>query len=359
MVKIGLIGAGMIGQVAHLANFSEIDGCRVVAIAELREGLGEEAARKFGVPAVYPSHRELLRDPDIDAVVVVTRRPATGPIVLDALRAGKHVLSEKPMAHTVEQAMRLVTAAAERDLVYAIGFMKRYDAGVQRAKELLRALCAGREIGPVAFVRAYCFAGGTTSGSGGFVMTGEERSEGIELWPTAPPWLPDDLADQYAGFLNVYLHTINLLRFLLDATPTVTFVDFRHRLGQVAGLDFGQFSAVLELGSLPSTGDWHEGIEIVFERGKLTIELPQPLLRGIPATVRLYRAGNEGQTTTFVAEPSWAFRRQAEAFVRSVAERSEPIAGARDAVADLELAEEMFRRHFEWRPVRRKDRVAG
>src|SRR3954454_24799592 len=107
-ITIGLIGAGMVGQLAHLANFTGLHGCRVGALAELRPDLAQAAATRFGVPTIYPSHRELLQDSAIEAGVGVPRPPATGPIVLDALNSGRHVLSEKPMAHTVAQGEKLV-----------------------------------------------------------------------------------------------------------------------------------------------------------------------------------------------------------------------------------------------------------
>src|ERR1700726_4357142 len=91
-VRIGIVGAGMVGQLAHLANFVQIPGCRVTALAELRPALGRLAADRFGVPQVFASHREMLAADVADAIVVVTRRPATGPVVLEALEAGKHVL---------------------------------------------------------------------------------------------------------------------------------------------------------------------------------------------------------------------------------------------------------------------------
>ena len=68
---IGMIGAGMVGQLAHLANFVQIPDCRVVGLAELRPDLGRAAAERFGVARVYESHREMLEDPEVEAVVVV------------------------------------------------------------------------------------------------------------------------------------------------------------------------------------------------------------------------------------------------------------------------------------------------
>lgn len=339
MVGIGMIGAGIIGQVSHLANYSEIADCRLVAIAELRPRLGTLAAEKFGIPKVYPSHRELIADPEVDAVIVATRRPATGPVVLDALRAGKHVLSEKPMAHTANQARLLVDAAAERGLTYAVGFMKRHDEGVGVAKRLLAELIRSGELGRITFVRAYCFSGDILTGSGGYVMTDETRSEGLEVWPTVPDWLPREQVAQYEEFLNVYVHIVNLLRFVVGETPSVSFANLAHRRGQIIALEFGEFAAILELGNLETHGDWNEGIEIFFERGKLTLRLPQPLLRGATATVQVYHSDESRGATNYTTQPSWAFRRQAEAFVQDVMRRQEPVASGRDSLRDIELIE--------------------
>src|SRR5690242_17163640 len=104
----------MVGQMCHLANLVSNPACRVVAVADLRPDLAAAAAVKFGIARVFSSHRELLDDPDVSAVVVVTRRRATGPIVMEALNRGRHVLSEKPMAYTSAQADSLVEAAKAR-----------------------------------------------------------------------------------------------------------------------------------------------------------------------------------------------------------------------------------------------------
>ncbi|WP_439368810.1 Gfo/Idh/MocA family oxidoreductase [Bradyrhizobium sp. DASA03120] len=73
----------------------------------------------------------------MSAVVVVTKRRATGPIVLDALNTGRHVQSEKPMACTIVQAASLVEAARRQRLIYSMGYVKRHDARVARALDLV------------------------------------------------------------------------------------------------------------------------------------------------------------------------------------------------------------------------------
>lgn len=342
---IGMIGAGMIGQAAHLANFIEIADCRVVGLAELRPRLARRAADRFGVPNVYGSHAELLANPDVEAVVVVTRRAATGPIVLQALRAGRHVLSEKPMAHTRRQAEVLADAARAAGVRYAVGFMKRHDAGVQHAKALLDGLIASGDLGPIVLVRAYCYAGDALANFPGTVMTDEPRPEGLELWPEAPDWVPPDRVSDYAWFLNVNVHILNLVRYLFGRTPAVTSADLAHARGRLVGLDFGVFTGALEFAEV-AFHDWREGVEILFEKGRLNLELPIPMLRNVPARVELYSGGPEARTIVPVQDWSWAFRRQAEAFVADVLAGREPLASGLDGVEDLRFAEAIWRRHL-------------
>jgi predicted dehydrogenase len=338
---IGIIGAGMVGQMCHLANFVANPGCRVVALADLRPELAAAAAAKFGVQRVYRTHLELLADPEVTGVVVVTRRRATGPIVLDALNAGRHVLSEKPMAYTVAQATSLVEAARRQNLVYGIGYMKRHDAGVARAMTLLARLRADGSLGRIVSARGWCSAGETGRASDTFTMTGEPRPDGIVLWPDGPDWMPAELRPGYDTFLNVYSHIINLARYALGASPGL--VDSRLPTGAAAtaALDFDGVPCTLELAN-ESTGVWREGLAITFERGSLTIELPPPFADGTEARVVL---DDGGQTTELPRDHSWAFRRQAEAFVLDIARQTTPLASGADSVADIALAEAIWHRH--------------
>jgi predicted dehydrogenase len=342
---VGFVGAGMVGQVAHLANYLDLAGCRVVALAELRPELGRLVMARFGVKKLYKSHHELLADDEVQAVVVVTRPHAHGPIVLDALESGRHVLSEKPMAHTVEQATRLVDAAERRDLCYAVGFMKRHDAGAQQAKAMLDSLRASGELGRIVLVRVYCFGGEFRCGTSDFIMTEEARPEGLLTWPSAPEWIPSESISDYASFLNVFLHDLNILRFLIGADPTLRAVDLTRRNGRLVMLDFGAFPAILEMAEVASP-DWQEGVEVLFDRGRLSLQFPSPMLRNVPARVALSRAGEKSESILPRVPWSWAFRRQAEAFVADVAAKRKSLASGLDSVGDLRLAEAIWSRHL-------------
>ncbi len=335
---IGIVGAGMVGQMCHLANFMANPACSVVAIADLRTDLASAAARKFGVTRVYRTHLDLLADADVDAVVVVTRRRATGPIVLDALGSGRHVLSEKPMAYTVAQATSLVAAAQRRDLVYAVGYMKRHDAGVARAIGELARLRADGSLGRIIRAHGWCHGGDTGGSPARFVMTGEPRPDGLELWQDGPDWMSGALRPGYDHFLNVFSHVLNLTRHLLGASPRILSGHVDSSGSAQLTLDFDETSCTLDLASR-SSGAWREGLAITFERGSLTIDLPPPFSEE-EAEVTLDR---DGRITRLPRGASWAFRRQADAFIADIIEGRMPIASGEDSVTDIALAETIWR----------------
>lgn len=130
-VRIGLIGCGRIAQAAHLQAIPKSTAVQLVAVADPSPALSEGVARQFGVPG-YTDTDELLRS-DIEAVVIATPDRFHHPLGMAALKAGKHVLMEKPLAATSAEAEELVALAAEQDLRLQTGAMKRHDPGLDFA----------------------------------------------------------------------------------------------------------------------------------------------------------------------------------------------------------------------------------
>lgn len=336
-----MIGAGFIGQLAHLMNYVEIKGCKVVALAEFRPELRNLVCQRYQIPRGYATHTELLQDTEVEAVIVVTPRPQTGPVVLDCLKAGKHVLSEKPMAGTVAQGHTLL-AACPKAALYAVGYMKRYDEGVQAAKKILDQLIKTGELGPVTYVRSHCFTGNSYCNADGHVVTEEKVTYESAGWPTAPDWLPEDLHRAYAVYLNTYSHNTNLLRYLFNETPQIEYTNLSVEAGQVAALAFSTFNAVLETGKFSNRG-WDEVTEIFFTDGRLIIHTPPALLKNVPARVELYRAGICQEIMSPQINWTWAFRRQAQAFVDDCFYPGNSLISGAEAIKDLEFVENLWK----------------
>lgn len=331
-------------QLAHAASFQNIPGCRLTALAELRPELRQRVGERFGFEQTYPSHLELLEHGNVDAVVVVTRRHATGPVVQDCLKAGKHVLSEKPMAYTAQQADMLVSDAAAADKQYVVGYMKRYDPGVALAKEFIEQSLAGRgELGRPIHGRVFCYAGNSHASANEFVMTDEPRPDGLNLWPVAPDWLPKSLWNSYDDFSNVHSHDINLMRYLFGEPNRLDYADMTSAVKQGC-FAFPGFTVALEAGKVESD-TWLEGVEVMFERGRLNVCFPPPMLKYQPAEVRVLVGGKQAEERRIAASWGWSYALQAEAFVDDLIKGRRSRSTGADSARDLGIIEELWATH--------------
>lgn len=136
MLNIGLIGAGSISKY-HLKAYAANEDCRVAAIADLNLGLAEERAKEFNIPTVVADYQEILADPHIDAVSIVTPTFTHKRIVIDALRAGKHVLCEKPPAMNAAETRECVEAAREAGKLLMFALVCRFRPQMQYAKKFI------------------------------------------------------------------------------------------------------------------------------------------------------------------------------------------------------------------------------
>jgi len=109
--RFGVVGAGLWGSF-HCKTLNAIPAAELYAVCDLDPKRAAEMQRQFGATKVYTDFRELIADPDVEAITVATPDFAHGDIVLAAIQAGKHVMSEKPLATTVAEAEAIAAAAA-------------------------------------------------------------------------------------------------------------------------------------------------------------------------------------------------------------------------------------------------------
>jgi predicted dehydrogenase len=134
---VGVVGAGRWANLAHLPGWARDERCRIVAVCDRETGRAAAAAREFGAPLATGDYTELLARDDIDIIDVVTRDSEHFPINLAAIEAGKHVLSEKPVAHDYRDVRRIAELAAAKGLKTKVGFTFRYSPAVRYLKHLI------------------------------------------------------------------------------------------------------------------------------------------------------------------------------------------------------------------------------
>ena len=147
---VGIVGAGMIGTV-HARELGGVEGAELVAIAEPREGAGRELAEAHGV-AWHPNEQDLLAREDVDVVILCMPSGLHPDGAVAAARAGKHVITEKPMAITLEGADRMVEACREAGVTLSVIFQYRFNRDALRLKRAIDAGLFGRPVLGNAFV---------------------------------------------------------------------------------------------------------------------------------------------------------------------------------------------------------------
>ena len=136
-LKVGIIGCGGIANGKHMPSIAQLDNVEMVAFCDIIEERAVEAAKKFGTPdaKVYTDYRELLKDESINNVRVLTPNRSHAPISIDAMRAGKHVMVEKPMAACYADALEMVKVHEETGKLLTVAYQHKFDPDVVYAKK--------------------------------------------------------------------------------------------------------------------------------------------------------------------------------------------------------------------------------
>ena len=221
-IKVGIIGCGKIAQVRHIPEYTANPDTEVYGFYDLNLARAEELAKKYGGKA-YASYEELLADPEIEAVSVCVANHAHAEISIAALKAGKHVLCEKPMAITLEECEAMVAAAKESGKYLMIGQNQRLAKAHMKARELIRQ----GAIGKVLTFR-------TIFGHGG-----------PETWSVDPgknTWFFDKTKAAMGAMADLGIHKTDMIQYVLDTKivktqAVLTTLDKRDATGQLIGVD--------------------------------------------------------------------------------------------------------------------------
>ena len=149
-LKVGIIGLGGIAR-SHCDAIATLDNVEVVAVADLFEEKRRQYMEMYDIPRGYPSHTELLKDDEIDAVAVVLGHQLHHRLTVDACNAGKHVLVEKPMALSLEQCDDMIDAAAGNNVKLMVGQTAHFSGSILKMKEILDS----GQLGPLMTIVTY------------------------------------------------------------------------------------------------------------------------------------------------------------------------------------------------------------
>lgn len=151
-LRLAIIGCGGIANGKHMPSLKKLPEVEMVAFCDIVVERAEKAKADYGTEdaKVYSDYKELLRDASIDVVHVCTPNDAHSEVTVAALEAGKHVMSEKPMAKTTEGARQMLDAAKRTGKKLTVGYNNRFRADSQ----MLYKLCRRGDLGDIYFAKA-------------------------------------------------------------------------------------------------------------------------------------------------------------------------------------------------------------
>ncbi len=146
-LKVAIVGTGGIYHLAHGPAWRQIPQAHVIATCDIIKERAEQARAELGSEKCFASMEEMLDQDGIDLVDICTPHPTHADLAIQALRAGKHVICEKPMALDLDDAARMISVAREQKRHLYIGHTRRFDRRWVEVKEHLRAGRIGKPVG--------------------------------------------------------------------------------------------------------------------------------------------------------------------------------------------------------------------
>ena len=315
-LRIGVIGAGRIGKL-HANNLKNaVPGAVVTAISDVNLLSAKALAATLGVGKVYQDYRQLLDDPDVDAVFICASTDMHSPISIAAAKAGKHIFCEKPIDHDLGKIEEVLKAVKEAGVKYQVGFNRRFDRNFKKVRETVRE----GKIGDVHIVR----------------VTSRD--------PEAPP--PSYVKTSGGIFVDMTIHDFDMVRYLTGSEVEEVSV----------------FGAVLVDPAIGEAGDVDTCvINLRFKNGALgVIENSRQAVYGYDQRVEVFgskgaiSAQNETANNTVLLtkeavtmeKPLWffleryndAFIQEAKEFVEACLQGKDTPVGAYDGLQPVKIA---------------------
>jgi predicted dehydrogenase len=347
-IRLGVVGAGNIAQL-NVAGYLEHDHCDVVAVCDVDKEAAATAAGLWGVPQVFTSLDDLLAEPDIDAVEILTPTHMHYEHVLAAVAAGKHVSCQKPLANTVDEARAMGEAAVAAGVTLRVSECFWHYPPLERAK----ALIAEGAIGTPNNVRIRTVVGQTDAAfqvglrAEGYIWRLNNLSPGGHLF--------DDMVHKYATALwlvdqDVVSVQAVVRRRDLFIEPCAAIFEYEDSglLGQMEV----SYAPKMWLRSAYYGAD--EFFEVQGDEGFLWVTRCTGEMLDLPALM-LYRGDQERRTVTSFSDmdADWGmgFKRSSAHFVDSLLAGTEPDMTPKDAVRVLQLCFAVYQASNTRQPV--------
>lgn len=317
-VRWGILSTAKIGVEKVIPAMQHSAHCRIAAIASRSLEKAQRAAESLHIPRAYGSYEALLADPEIDAIYNPLPNHLHVPWSIKALEAGKHVLCEKPIGLSSDEARQLVGAGARHPRLKLMeAFMFRHHPQWQRARELVRAGAIGR-------LRTIQSAFSYFNDDGQNIRNRVEAGGG--------------------GLMDIGCYPISLSRFVFESEPArvcgIIEMDPVFRTDRMASaiLDFGAGTSTFTCSTQMAR---YQRVNILGDRGRVEIEIPFNAPPDRPCKLWHQHADAEIEEIAFEVCDQYAI--QGDLFSQAIVNGTPVPTPIEDAVANMKVIEAVFR----------------
>ena len=303
-LRVGVLGCGPIAQAAHFESCTKAKNAELHAICDVAPDLLQRMAATHAPRHAFADYDRMLADPDLDAVIVATSDAFHVPAAKRALQAGKHVLCEKPLGVAVLEVEELAELVRQTGLTLQVGHMKRFDAGLQAAKQFVATEMGDR----LALKAWYC------DSTHRYAMTDAVQPLMVKSASAKKP-AGDPKTDKQRYFMLAHgSHLLDTARYFCGDITAVNarlherfgaycwFVDLTFADGTLGHLDL----------TIAIRADWHEGLTIYGEHGSVFAKTYNPWYYK-SSDVEIFHE-KDATTRRVLGADGHFYRRQLEAF---------------------------------------------
>lgn len=329
--KIGVVvaGLGRIGALHAEVFFNKVEGARLVAVMDIIEELAKSVAETYRVKA-YTDYDKLLKDPEVDAVVICTPTWLHKDMIIKALEAGKHVFTEKPMTVTSAEADEVIAKLRKSGMKLQVGYMRRFDYAYSRAKKRIEEGEIGKPLTYIALARD----------------------------PTAPPGWAADPSKSGGIFLDMLSHDFDMARFLMGSEVKKVHVEggayIWDEIKKKGDLDVVNINFEFENGALgfihgtrKNTFGYYLRTEVYGTKGTIFVGAIADPIYSIGTEKGVVYYGYRWFMKRFYD----AYVEEDKSFIKAILEDSQPVVNEDDGKKAVEIAEACWRSFKEKKPV--------
>lgn len=344
-LKIGIIGLGEVAQIIHLPILEMLSSkYEIAAICDISESLITLMGDKYRIPATsrYGDYRELVKQPDLDAVFVLNSSELHTACTVAALREGKHVLVEKPMCLTMQDAEAIIREKNEAGRQVMVGYMRRFAPAYRLAQQEVSKL------EKINYVHVRDIIGGNRlfidQSSNVYrpddfpAHLSKERSAAndAQLLEALGPDATPEAKGIYGLLHGLCCHDLSAMRGLLGMPRGVVSSTVSGGFLHVV-FDYGTFMASYEVGS-DQQRRFDAFIEVFGPQKTVKVQYNTPYIRQLPTTLHIQETVGESHSENTI-RPTFkdAYVEELEHWYDVVTQGADPVATAEDYVQDLEL----------------------